>query len=248
MGGEGSPRDGRRRWGEAAPGEAVTVARSRRDDDDESAGCAKKIGRLGAVREGERGETTSREKTAGAGRVMSSRASPRRGRSRRQETRMPRAGRRGRVRLAAGMRLGARVGGARAAARAGERARAGRARGPARMRLGRWAGAVCCCLGRERAGELGCAGAPGRAGTANGERARRALGWGRGAATGLRERACWAERVGGGAARARWAARRAGPWDTKRVAGRPRGALLGRAGPARGEALAWWAGLASWAG
>jgi hypothetical protein len=29
MGEEGSPRDGRQRWGETAPGEAVTVARSR---------------------------------------------------------------------------------------------------------------------------------------------------------------------------------------------------------------------------
>jgi hypothetical protein len=65
---EGSPWDGRRRWGEVAPGEAVTVARSRRDDDGEHAGYAEKIGRLGAVREGERGETTSREKNAGRGR------------------------------------------------------------------------------------------------------------------------------------------------------------------------------------
>jgi hypothetical protein len=46
----------------------VTVARSRRDDDGEHAGYAEKIGRLGAVREGERGETTSREKNAGRGR------------------------------------------------------------------------------------------------------------------------------------------------------------------------------------
>jgi hypothetical protein len=42
------------------------VVRSRRDDDDERAGCAEKTRRLGAVREGERGETTSREKTAGS--------------------------------------------------------------------------------------------------------------------------------------------------------------------------------------
>jgi hypothetical protein len=56
---------------------------------------------------------------------MSSHTSVRRGRSRRQETRLPRAGRHGRVWLAASMRLGARVGGARAAARAGERARVG---------------------------------------------------------------------------------------------------------------------------
>jgi hypothetical protein len=65
---EGSPRDGRRRWGEATPGEAVIVARSRRDDDGEHAGYAEKTGRLGAVREGDRGETTSREKNAGRGR------------------------------------------------------------------------------------------------------------------------------------------------------------------------------------
>jgi hypothetical protein len=101
------------------------VARLRRDDDGERAGCAEKIGRLGAVREGVRGETTSREKTAGAGRVMCSRASARRGRIWRRETRLARTGRHGRVRAAASMRLGARVGGACAAARAGERARAG---------------------------------------------------------------------------------------------------------------------------
>jgi hypothetical protein len=66
--------------------------------------------------------------------------------------------------------------------------------------------------------------------------ASRTLGWGHRAAAGLRERAYGAERVGRGAARARWAARRAGPRDAKRVAGRPRGVL------------AWWARVASWAG
>jgi hypothetical protein len=85
------------------------VARLRRDDGGERAGCAEKTGRLGAVREGERGETTSREKTAGAGRVMCSRASARRGRIWRRETQLARAGRHGRVRAAASMRLGARV-------------------------------------------------------------------------------------------------------------------------------------------
>jgi hypothetical protein len=74
-------RDGR---GELTMGRSTTVAR----------GCADKTGRLGAVCEGERGETTSREKNPGAGRVMSGRASAQRarhGRSRRRKTRLERA-------------------------------------------------------------------------------------------------------------------------------------------------------------
>jgi hypothetical protein len=153
MGGEGSPRNDRRRWGKAAPGEAVTVARSRRDDDGERVGCAEKTGRLGAVHEGERGETTSSEKTAGVGRVMSSRASTRRGRSRRWKTRLERVGS---VTRTAGMRCVPQNGGA---AWAAGRPRGVRRVGPrGKNELGR---------GEERAGcSVMQASVPARAGRA----------------------------------------------------------------------------------
>jgi hypothetical protein len=71
------------------------------------------------------------------------------------------------------------------------------------------------------------------------------------ARAGLRERACWAERVGGGCgARARGAARRTGPRDAKRVADRPRGGAAGPSWPrtGRGAGLVGRGGELGWPG